>query len=139
MLGLPVQPLTPHLRTPISVQELTVTTGLELMELVAFHYTMPSVRSLKVDNIKDIFPFALVDACPSILRLFLTFHMRRVPSNFTSNSSLLYARNLVTLDIMWYLAQATSSLMRYFANIVDLKSIRLASVFGAYTDMNGTQ
>jgi len=40
---------------------------------------------------------------------------------------------------MWYPAQATSSLMRYFTNITDLKSIRLASVYGAYTNTNGIQ
>jgi len=130
MLSFPANPLLPYIRTPINVHQLTVTTGLELVELVAFHHTMPSVTCLKLQNIETIFPFALVAACESLQEIFLVFRGRRAPANFIYNSTVLYAAYLCAVDITWYPTQDTFALMRYINNLSDLHSIRLASAFG---------
>jgi len=112
MLSFPITPLNPYITTPIAIHRLTVTTGLELMELVAFHHTMPTVTHLKIQNIETIFPFALVAACESLQAIFLVFRGRRVPEKFLHNSIVLHATDLVTVDITWYPTQDTSALLR---------------------------
>jgi len=62
ILAFEARPISPYIRTPVAVQQLTVTMGLELMELVAFHHTLLSITCIKIDNIEIIFPFALVSS-----------------------------------------------------------------------------
>lgn len=109
------------------IQQLSITSGIELVVLVINWYTFPQVAQLKLNGIKDFFAFMLQDVCSCLQCLHLRFHCSHIPLNFLTNYATYDSKLLICLEILWLPGNHVSLVLQHLTLIKSLQWFRFTS------------